>query len=140
MCVLTKQGLGTSRYPRLFKNTLGYSFEKLRAGIRGTDSVDRDLAMATVESVGDLLSAVSDSLTERGMSTETYPGVDLVWRDLEYPMKALRSFFSMGRDDSVQRPESQAAAIFAWYVEEKVGELQTICREIDEDYNSDETA
>ena len=125
----------------LFPPSLGYDFEKLHLSFTGSrGSIDRHLAVHAIEVVGGILSDFNQQLTERGMGIDTYPGVELVWNELQYPVKALRFYFGMDSESDVQMPESEAAQIFADYLERKIGELKGMCAEIDADYNSDEVA
>ena len=38
------------------------------------------------------------------MAVDTYPGVELVWNELEYPVKALRLYFGMDSESDIQMP------------------------------------
>ena len=121
---------------KFFPDSLGYLLEKIRLGVLGSSESDRDLAINALASVEELLCNVDKALSERGIPPQGCPGISLVWDELQYPMKAIRAFFS--NETEIQSHEPQAAHIFAWYVESKLHELREMCHEIDEDYGADE--
>lgn len=123
---------------QLFSSSIGYQFEKIRGGISNSGVSDRDLAIAAVEALGDLLDDFRKALTDRGRAPEEYPGVDVVWSEFQCPMREIRAFFS-DADAEIQRPDPEATRIFAWFVQSKLDELRQLSREIDEYYNCEDT-
>ncbi len=120
-----------------FPDSLCHLCDQIRAGMSGPSGIDHDMASSAVREIDDLLSNLEKALSKRGRPPEDCPGVDLVWDELQYPMKAIRTFF-LDEDEESQPPEPEATRVFAWYVESKLDELLELCREIDEDYNSDD--
>ena len=123
---------------RLFDSSSGYLFEKIRGGISNSGVSDRDLASAAVEAIGKLLDDFHKALSERGRPPEEYPGVALVWDELQYPMKEIGAFFS-DEDSGIRRLDPEAIGIFAWFVQSKLDELRQLSREIDDYYNCEDT-
>ena len=122
----------------LFSNSIGYQFEKIRGGISNSSVSDRNLASAEVEAIDNLLNDFHKALSQRGRPPEEYPGVDLVWDELQYPLREIRAFFS-DKDEEIQRPDPEATRIFVWFVQWKLDELLQLSREIDEYYNCEDT-
>ena len=122
---------------QLFSSSIGYQFEKIRGGISNSNVSDRDLAIAAVEAIGDLLEDFRKALSERGRPPENYPGVNLVWGELQYPLRGIRAFFS-DKDEEIQRPDPEATRIFVWFVQWKLDELLQLSREIDEYYSCED--
>ena len=121
---------------KIFPDSLGHLLEKISAGASDSNGFDHALAVAALASVEKLLCDVDKALLERGRPSQSYPGISLLWDELQYPMKELRAFFSEG--DDIQKPDPEAAHIFTWYLQTKLRELRNMCQEIDEYYGSDE--
>ena len=121
-----------------FPDSLCHLCDQIRAGISCSNGIDRDMATSAVRTIDDLLSDLEKALSKRDRPPENCPGVDLVWDELRYRMEAIRTFF-LDEDEESQPLQPEAARSFAWHVESKLDELLELCREIDEDYNSDDT-
>ena len=122
----------------LFHESLGYMCAKLLAGALDTSSEsDRHLAAAAIKAIENILCDIRKALSERGKPPEAWAGVDQVWRELQYPMTAIRAFYC-NKDDAIRVPDPEPVRIFAWYVKCKLYELRNICREIDDYYDSDQ--
>ena len=124
----------------LFHESLDYMCQKLLTGALDSSSVsDRYAAAAAVKVIDDMLCDLREALSKRGKPPEAWSGVDSVWDELQYPMMAIKAFYMDENDNCVQTQEPEAVRIFASYVKSKLHELRTICREIDEYYDSDQT-
>ena len=123
---------------RLFPDSLGYLCQKVRSGTLNPSENDRILAVAAVETIEGLLGDLDKAVSDRGKNPGTYPSLDLVWNELQYPIKELRTYFA-NDDEEINAHKPEAAGIFAWYVKSKLYALREICHEIDEYYDSDES-
>lgn len=122
----------------LFHKSLGYMCEKLLAGALDSSSdSDRHIAAGAVKAIENMLCDVRKALSERGTPPEASSGVDLVWRELQYPMTEIKDFY-YNKNDDTPHPNRESVRIFTWYVKSKLCELQSICREIDEYYDGDQ--
>ena len=122
----------------LFPDSLGYMCAKLLAGaLHSSSESDRHLASAAVKVIENMLCDIRNTLSERGKPPEAWSGVDLVWRELQYPMKAIKAFYC-NENDNIRIPYPETVQIFAWYMKSKLNELRNICREIDDYYDSDQ--
>ncbi len=120
--------------------SLSYMCEKVRAGASASnDEFARHSAGAALKTIEHTLRDLCKALCERGKRPKDWAGVDLIWDELQYPMKALRAFY-LNESNEAQVPQPEAVRIFALYLDSKLIELREICREIDGFYSSNETS
>ena len=121
-----------------FPDSLCHLCDQIRSGISCSNGTDRDLATSAVKKIDSLLGDLEKALLKRGKPPKRCPGIDLVWEELQYPMNVIKVFFSK-KSEEIQPLNLEAAKISTCNMESKLGELQEICRKIDEYYNSDDT-
>ncbi|MFQ5875468.1 MAG: hypothetical protein ACE5JL_16960 [Dehalococcoidia bacterium] len=117
-----------------FPEAWAYYASKLAEGAYNRDKVHARGALASAESLADMLDAFRQTLAGRGIELDTYDSVKLLYDELEYPLMELKSFFEALTQGKESEIDHRAMYIFAWYVKAKVGELRDIAEEIDAEY------
>lgn len=131
---LHKEKFRMEKLAAIFPQTMSYHLEKI------FDSIDRielaPLGEVNLEYVVKKLQEFREALTRREIELKTYPGVEYLYEELQYPLEKLREFFSML--ENKQRPgiDRQTARIFTFFLQKRLEELQQAAREIDEEYSS----
>jgi hypothetical protein len=109
-------------------STTGYFLEKILMASHPNPSVDLPEAKSSLAAIGDHIAQFKQALEERGI-LPAYDSTAYTLNELVYPLQRLTDYF-----DSTSVLDVEAAYIFAFFVRAKVGELQTIAKQIDEEY------
>ncbi|HUO50808.1 MAG TPA: hypothetical protein VMU25_04570 [Candidatus Paceibacterota bacterium] len=111
----------------VFPGTMGYMCEKMFSAVEHID----ELTLGEYGATGllNVLLKYEEALKERGISIETYPGVELTFKEVQYPLKKLKQHFL--KEITLEKDE---AYIFVHFVREKMFALKNMARELDEEF------
>jgi hypothetical protein len=124
-----REQFASEKLVELFPGTLGYALETIGRGL-GDPARMGVLGLSVVEKT---LETFRNALGRREIEISTYPGVDGVYRGLEYPVKQLRDYLNRRPSDIASDDETR---IFLYYVSDKLDDLRAMAEEIDAEYAS----
>ena len=87
-----------------------------------------------IEGVKSSLDNFQKKLTKRGIKIDTYPGIEIVFNDCNYPIEKMLTYFTDLVKNNHTSIDSNTAKIFAEYIRGKIRELFKMAKEIDEEY------
>jgi hypothetical protein len=109
-------------------STTEYFLGKILMASNPNPSVELWEAKSSLAAVKDHIAQFKQALEERGV-LPAYDSVARTLNELVYPLQRLTEYFG-----GTSVLDVEAAYIFAFFVRAKVGELQTMAKEIDEEY------
>jgi hypothetical protein len=109
-------------------STTQYFLGQILMASHPNPSVDLGEAKSSLGAIKDHIDQFKQALEERGI-LPAYDSITYTLNELVYPLQRLTECF-----DGTSVLDVEAAYIFGFFVRAKVGELQTIAREIDEEY------
>lgn len=110
-------------------STTGYFLAQLLMASHQDSTVELCEAKSSLKCIREHIAQFKKSLEERGV-LPAYDSVSYVLRELDYPLQQLEAYFI-----NSATWDAQAAYIFGFFVRAKVNELETMAREIDEEYS-----
>jgi hypothetical protein len=114
------------RFADVFPGTLGYTFEKLFEAFRAPErSIGAGWSVGVVEG---LLQDFRDALKAQDMDIDTFPFVELVYDEMQFPIAQLKAYLE-GSDSEIR--SDRMALIVAFYVKAKVDELRSLAQDLD---------
>lgn len=109
-------------------DTIGYWCEKMFSAVNRVDELNLGEFGAT--SAQNALKKFEEELVSRGIAIDTYPGIELTFNELRYPLKKLQGHFSS------QAPlDLEAGHIFVDFVRIKLMKLKKMAEELDVEFN-----
>ncbi|NIT13642.1 MAG: hypothetical protein GTN99_05200 [Candidatus Dadabacteria bacterium] len=114
----------------IFPGTMGYMCEKMGSAIEHLDEMNLGEFGAT--GLLNVLERFEVELKKRGISIGTYPGIELTFNELQYPLEKLKQHFL--RAVTLDKEE---AHIFVDFVRNKMNDLKKMARELDEEFASE---
>ena len=111
-------------------DTMGYWCEKMYSAVSRVDELNLGEFGAT--SAQNALRGFEEELTRRGIAIDTYPGIELTFNELRYPLEKLQGHFS-----SQATLDTEAAHIFVDFVRIKLKELKKMAEELDSEFNEE---
>jgi hypothetical protein len=110
-------------------STTGYFLGKVLMASHQAPTVEPWEAKSSLKCVREHIAEFKKSLEERGV-LPAYDSISHVLGELDYPLQQLEQFFN-----NSPTWDAQAAYIFGFFVRAKVNELETMAKEIDEEYS-----
>jgi hypothetical protein len=108
-------------------HTTSYMCEKMSCAIDSLDTLNP--GEWGVASLQNALAAFEAELRERGIAIDTYPGIQLTYADLQYPLKKLHEHFS-----GSETLDREAAHIFVDFVRKNINDLMTMAEDLDREF------
>jgi hypothetical protein len=117
----------------IFPQTLHYYYEKVTEGIYGNKGMYHEFGLGVLG----LVEEVPKMLKEELISREIYDAYELEedFKITEYALGKVREYFEQTEDGKFKNDD---AWIYLSFVKKQMAHLQTIAKEIDEKYESDE--
>jgi hypothetical protein len=109
-------------------STTGYFLGKILMASHPNPSIEAWEAKSSLAAIKDHVAQFKQALEERGV-LPAYDSIAYTLNELVYPLQRLTEHF-----DGTSVLDVEAAYIFGFFVRAKVGELQTVAKEIDEEY------
>jgi hypothetical protein len=116
-----------------------YAFENLSRGVYDDSEQSTAHAHMGLWGLGHIREAFDRfkaALTERDIEIDAYPGIEVLYGEIDYPMENLRAFLEAKKARAELPLDPRAALIFVSYLRLKVRELETMAGEMDADYES----
>jgi hypothetical protein len=117
-------------------NDVFYFCEKILNFLRHSDQEFSGLGEFGIEGVGRSLKNFSSMLEERGIKIETYPGIELVFNECDYPIKKIKEYIGSVTKKENPNMDKEAVIIFGEYLFDRLKELGGMAEEIDNEYLS----
>lgn len=114
----------------IFPGTIGYMCEKMGSAVSHLDEMNLGEYGAT--GLLNILEKFEAELRERKININTYPGIELTFTELKYPLEKLKQHFL--RTITLDKEEGY---IFVDFVRNKMRELQKMAKELDEEFASE---
>lgn len=108
-------------------DTTGYMCEKIASAVDHRDELNLgEFAVAFLQSS---LDKFETELREREIAIDTYPGIQMAFTDLQYPLKKLQEHFS----ESITL-DKEAAHIFVDFISTNLDSLKKMAKELDKEF------
>ena len=108
-------------------DTMDYMCEKMSSAINHMSELNLGKFGAT--SLQNSLARFEDELKERSIAIDTYPGIQITFTDLQYPLEKLQKYFSGSTS-----LDKEAAHIFVDFVKTNLNDLRKMADELDEEF------
>ena len=106
-----------------------YPFEKIFDAVLHTRSNHAQLVGSYVDRISECIKAFKHALKERG---EPDDNITETYKDLNYTLQHIKAFFDGEKQTHIHRKD---AYIFACFARQQIDALESIAREIDEEYS-----
>jgi len=116
-----------------------YAFENLSRGVYDDSPEQRAHAHMGLWGLGRIRKVFEDfkaTLAERDIEIDTYPGIEVLYDEIDYPVETLEAFLNAKKTGAELPLDPRLALIVVDYLRAKVRELKTMAGEMDTTYAS----
>ncbi len=122
-----KAKFNVNKITDIFPNTIGYMCEKMGSAIGHIH--ESTLGEFGATGLQTILMNFEAELKNRNIEITTYPGIELTYTELRYPLEKLQEHFSNSTS-----LDKEAAYIYVDFVRNKMNELKSMAEELDKEF------